>query len=149
TFSCYHRQPLLTNDPWRERLARCIDEANRIHSIELVAFVFMPEHVHLLISPKHERPNIRRYPAQIKQPFSKAIKQILIDSDSPLLVQLTITERPGKTCFRFWQEGPGYDRNLNSPKAIQASLDGTGNLSSGIKNFLASPIDRTQTRSQS
>ena len=33
TFSCYRRLPLLTNDVWRERLARCIDEANRIHSM--------------------------------------------------------------------------------------------------------------------
>jgi putative transposase len=26
-------------------------------------------------------------------------------------------------CFRFWQEGTGYDRNLFTPAAIQASLD--------------------------
>ncbi len=25
-------------------------------------------------------------------------------------------------CFRFWQEGPGFDRNLFSIKAILASL---------------------------
>ena len=34
-----------------------------------------------------------------------------------------IQERPGKTVFRYWQEGPGFDRNLNTIKAIQASID--------------------------
>ena len=83
----------------------------------------MPEHVHLLVYPDERQPDIGRYLAQIKQPFSKSIKQILVDRKSRLLERLTITERPGKTCFRFWQEGPGYDRNLNVPSSIEASID--------------------------
>ena len=42
---------------------------------------------------------------------------------SPLLNRLTIRERPGQTCFRFWQEGPGFDRNLFTLKAIEAAID--------------------------
>ena len=45
TFSWYRRMPLITNDIWRERLARCIDAAGEEASMELVGFVFMPEHV--------------------------------------------------------------------------------------------------------
>ncbi|MFI5457915.1 MAG: hypothetical protein ACHRXM_20950 [Isosphaerales bacterium] len=37
--------------------------------------------------------------------------------------RLTVRERPGKWCFRFWQEGPGFDRNFFSSEAITASLD--------------------------
>ncbi len=37
--------------------------------------------------------------------------------------RLTVRERPGKECFRFWQEGPGFDRNLFSPDAIASSLE--------------------------
>ena len=51
TFSCYKRQPLLTNDAWRQQLARCIDAAGEELDIQLAAFVFMPEHVHLLVVP--------------------------------------------------------------------------------------------------
>ena len=51
TFSCYQRLPLLTNDAWRQRLARCMDLAGQQTGIELAAFVFMPEHVHLLAVP--------------------------------------------------------------------------------------------------
>lgn len=123
TFSCYHRLPLLTNNEWREQLARCIDKAGQQTGIELAAFVFMPEHVHLLVVPTSSDPAIDRYLALIKQPFSKWVKDLLSEIVSPLADRLTIQERPGKKSFRYWQEGPGYDRNLNSPTAIEAAID--------------------------
>ncbi len=36
---------------------------------------------------------------------------------------LTVRERPDKICFRFWQEGAGYDRNLYTNEAILHSID--------------------------
>ena len=77
----------------------------------------MPEHVHLLVYPTGEA-NVSRLLGQLKQPFSKEIKQVLVEHRSPLLGKLTVRERPGKTCYRFWQEGPGFDRNLFTPDAI-------------------------------
>jgi putative transposase len=123
TFSCYHQLPLLTNDSWREQLARSLDTAGEECQFELAAFVFMPDHVHLLVAPTGPDPAIDRYLARLKQPFSKWVKQQLTDSKSTLLDRLTIRERPGKTCFRFWQEGPGYDRNLSTPAVIEAAID--------------------------
>ena len=83
----------------------------------------MPEHVHLLVYPLSETGDIDDFLRWLKQPFSKEIKKLIIEADSPLLKRLTVRERPGKTSFRFWQEGPGFDRNLLTPTAIQASLD--------------------------
>jgi putative transposase len=123
TFSCYCRLPLLSNDSWREKLARCIEAAGKETAMELTGFVFMPEHVHLLVYPTVEDPSISRYLARIKQPFSKQIKEALAESGSPLLWKLMVQERPGKTCFRFWQEGAGFDRNLFSSDAIRLSLE--------------------------
>jgi putative transposase len=123
TFSCYKRQPLLTNDSWRRQLAHCIDSAGEELAVQLAAFVFMPEHVHLLIVPTGHEPAIDRYLARIKQPFSKWVKQQLIEAKSPLIDRLTVQERPGKNCFRFWQEGPGYDRNLRAPAVIEAAIE--------------------------
>jgi putative transposase len=123
TFSCYQRMPLLTNDAWREKLARCIDLAGEEAAMNLVGFVFMPEHVHLLVFPTTADPSISRYLARIKQPFSKQIKEALTGQCSRLLSKLTVQERPGKKCFRFWQEGPGFDRNLFSAEAISLSLE--------------------------
>ena len=68
TFSCYKRQPILTNDTWREQLAHCIDAAGEEHEMRLAAFVFMPEHVHLLVVPTGSEPAIDLYLARIKQP---------------------------------------------------------------------------------
>ena len=123
TFSCYHRLPLLTNDLWRQWLSRSIDEAGQQTEIELAAFVFMPEHIHLLVVPTTNKPEIDRYLAHVKQPFSKLMKAILLETHSSLINRLTVQERPGKTCFRFWQEGPGYDRNLTKPSTIEAAID--------------------------
>jgi putative transposase len=123
TFSCFHQLRLLTNDDWRRRLARQLDQANKAEGIELVAFVFMPEHVHLLLNPLAPRPRIDNFLAVLKQPFSKQIKDVLVQSGAGLLRKLTVQERPGKECFRFWQEGPGFDRNLYTAEAIAASLD--------------------------
>jgi putative transposase len=115
--------PLLTSDSWRETLARCVEAASEETAMELVGFVFMPEHVHLLVYPTVPNPSISRYLARIKQPFSKQIKEVLVGRGSRLLSKLTVRERPGKECFRFWQEGPGFDRNLFSPEAISSSLE--------------------------
>jgi putative transposase len=123
TFSCYGRLPLLTNDTWRRQLTRCINIAGEELEMQLAAFVFMPEHVHLLVVPTSSQPAMDRYLARIKQPFSKWVKQQLLDAKSPLLKRLTVQERPGKTCFRFWQEGPGYDRNLTTPAVIEMALE--------------------------
>ncbi len=123
TFSCFQSWPLLNNDEWKKQLAVRLDTANIEQRMQLVAYVFMPNHVHLLVNPIDAVPRISLYLARIKQPFSKIIKGLLDEQNSALLQQLTVTERPGKHCFRFWQEGPGFDRNLSSPKAISASLN--------------------------
>jgi putative transposase len=123
TFSCYRRLPLLSNDDWRRRLSRCVRDTCQELAFQLVALVYMPEHVHLLIYPTLPEPDIGRYLARVKQPFSKEIKGLLTESRAPLLKKLTVRERPGKTCFRFWQEGPGFDRNIFSPDVLEASID--------------------------
>ena len=79
--------------------------------------------MHLLVVPTSSEPQIDHYLALIKQPFSKSIKERLLSTKSPLVDRLTVQERPGKSCFRFWQEGPGYDRNLNTPASLEASID--------------------------
>jgi putative transposase len=123
TFSCFQRRPLLLDDGRCEKLAWSIDSANIELDVKLVAFVFMPEHVHLLVAPMPAEPDIGIYLARIKQPFSKLMKEDLSRTNPDLLQSLTIRERPGKFCFRFWQEGPGFDRNLFEMESIQASID--------------------------
>ena len=123
TFSCYRRLPLLTNDGWREMLSRSIDRAMLGHRYRLVAFVYMPEHVHLLVCPDGDASKVQRLLYAVKRPYSYRIKQLLVQADSRLLERLTVQERPGKIAFRYWQEGPGYDRNLNTIEGVRGSID--------------------------
>ena len=123
TFSCYRRMPLLTNDGWRAMLAESINRATERHHYRLIAFVFMPEHVHLLVYPDQEAASISELLKAIKRPYSWRIKQVLQQSQSPLLQKLTVQQRPGVRAFRYWQEGPGYDRNLTEPGTLLAAID--------------------------
>jgi putative transposase len=122
TFSCHRRTPLLTNDEWRRLLAESLDRAVKGQSCRLVAYVFMPEHVHILVQPTVVELRIDLLLKAIKAPFSVRIRRRLEEAGSPLLERLTVRERPGVHRFRFWQEGGGYDRNLRSVKALEAVI---------------------------
>jgi len=123
TFSCYRRLPLLTNDTWRSLLSQSIDRAADRHDYRLFAFVYMPEHVHLLVYRCGDSSGIDELLRAIKRPFSHRVKQMLTANRSRLLDQLTIRQRPGVSTFRFWQEGGGYDRNLAEPRSVLAAID--------------------------
>ena len=115
TFSCYRRLPLLTNDKWRRWLADSIRQACGKHDTALWAYVFMPEHVHLLIWPRREAYSISAFLRAIKQPVAvKALNQLKRQS-SPLLQELRMNKTGGAT-YRFWQAGGGYDLNIWSMK---------------------------------
>ncbi len=123
TFSCYRRYPLLTDDSSRACLSQSIDRALENHRFGLAAFVYMPEHVHLLVFPLPEASGVDALLKAIKRPYSFRIKQRLIETHNVWLPKLTIRQRPGVTTFRYWQEGPGYDRNLKHPAAVETSID--------------------------
>ncbi len=123
TFSCYQQLPLLNDNSRCRLLCESIDAATRRQGFRHVAFVLMPEHVHLLVYPTANGGPVSKLLSNIKRPFSYRVKRALEHSDRDLLQQLTIRERPGKSTFRFWQEGGGYDRNLSNEKTVQSAID--------------------------
>jgi putative transposase len=104
-------------------LSRAIDAALEKHDWRLSAFVYMPEHVHLLLFPMPGAAKLEKVLRAIKRPYSYRIKQILMAHNSPLLGRLTIRQRPGVESFRFWQEGPGFDRNLWNAARVEQFID--------------------------
>ncbi len=103
---------------WQKILAGSLSAACVDEGFDLIAFVFMPEHIHLLVAPLNRTSTVSRLLARTKQPTSKQIKALLVQAGSSLVEQLTVKERPGKHCFRFWQEGPGFDRNIFTAQAV-------------------------------
>ena len=122
TFSCYRRMPLLTRDTWRVTLSRSIDAAAQRLHFRLLGFVYMPEHVHLVVLPLSPSYDMSRILSAIKRPFSYRVHQGLKAADDPLLGKLMIRERPGRMVFRFWQEGPGDDRNIEDEQGLLRAL---------------------------
>ncbi|MEZ6046128.1 MAG: transposase [Planctomycetaceae bacterium] len=123
TFSCHERRPLLVNDSWNKLLAEHIKRATVRHHYKLLAFVFMPEHVHLLVAPGVDSSSISMFLSGIKRPFSYRIKQILLETGDPLFEKLTVQQRPGVSRFRFWLEGPGYDRNVTDQQTFELMIN--------------------------
>jgi len=114
TFSCHGRRPLLADDTRCGMLSVSMDRAIENHGYLLLAFVYMPMHVHLLVFPTREDCEVNRLLSAIKKPFSLRVKKLLEEQGSVLLDELTVKDRPGKSVFRFWQAGPGYDRNVTT-----------------------------------
>ncbi len=114
TFSCYEDLPLLEDDRWKMLFSESLTNTCRKQSLILSAFVYMPEHVHLLICPTEGKYDISRFLFAVKRPFSFRVKKALEANKSELLGALTIRNRPGHVAFRFWQEGGGHDHNIIS-----------------------------------
>ncbi|QDV49402.1 REP-associated tyrosine transposase [Gimesia fumaroli] len=123
TFSCYQRKPLLTNPIWNKLLCQSIDQALVRHHFRLIAFVIMPEHLHLFVYPESNECKIDRLLAAIKRPFSYRIKELLIQKNNDLVLELTSKKNSGKSVFHFWQKGPGYDRNLSTKQAVENAIN--------------------------
>jgi REP-associated tyrosine transposase len=104
-------------------LSDLIDHAVERRGYNQTAFVYMPEHIHLLVFPGPSASRIDELLKAMKRPFSYRIKGLLEASRSPLLESLTIRQRPGVQTFRFWQEGSGYDRNLDQVGSVLAAID--------------------------
>lgn len=123
TFSCYRRMKLLTNHAWRARLSAAIDAAGQAIGSYLAAFVYMPEHVHLLVWGIQREEQVSQFLSRVKQPVSVQVHADLENTQSRLLKRLLVRDRPGREVFRYWQEGPGFDRNRFTVKAVPASID--------------------------
>lgn len=123
TFSCYQRWPLLNNNVCRRYFCEALQQALIQKHYRLYAFVVMPEHVHLIVQGDKQSSTISEFLGAVKRPCSYRIKCWLTEHQHPWLAKLTIQQRPGITTFRFWQEGPGYDRNLTDAKTLLAAID--------------------------
>ena len=113
TFSCYQKLPLLNRDRTRNWLIETIIEAKEKYQYALWAYVIMPEHVHLLVCPKVQNYDISLFLKTLKQSVARQAKHFLEESSRDWLDKLTV-KRGARKVFRFWQAGPGYDRNITS-----------------------------------
>ena len=116
TFTCFQGRPFLSKDRTRGYLAEAIVAAKHKHTFDLWAYVFMPEHVHLLICPREESYSIAAILRSIKQPVARRAMIYLRANNLAGLAWLATGQT--KTPYCFWQAGGGYDRNMTSVDTI-------------------------------
>ena len=122
TFSCYRRYPFLRAERTCAWLVESIERARRTLDLAIWAYVFMPEHVHLIVWPRAELYQMRQIMAGIKLPVAKRAINFLVRQESPWLARMT-RQRGSRTERLFWQSGGGYDRNITSGKTLLQMID--------------------------
>jgi len=121
TFSCYGRKPFLRSDRTRRYLVNAITKAKVKHHFDLWAYVIMPEHVHLLIWPRHDDYSIAGILRSIKQSVSRRAVEYLKRHNPAGLSVLTTGQK--YTPYRFWLPGGGYDRSICNPESYGKVMD--------------------------
>lgn len=122
TFSCYRGIRFLNNDQICQWLADAINHARVAYEFQLWAYVFMPNHVHLVIYPTKQEYDIAQIRKAIKSPVGKQAIAYLKTNAPEWLPRITRT-RSGKSERLFWQSGGGYDRNITEPKTLISMID--------------------------
>ena len=117
TFSCCRQLPLLNLERTRNWLIEAILDAKERHKYALWAYVIMLEHVHLIIYPLAKIYDISSFLKSVKPSVARKAKHYLQVHDLGWLERLTV-KRGTRKVFRFWQTGPGYDRNINSENEL-------------------------------
>lgn len=110
TFSCYRRLPLFGTEAIKDAFVEQIDIARSRTQFGLLAYVVMPEHVHLLVQPKLPGFPVAKVLRQMKGPFSRLVLERWREKEAGILDRLA--DAQGRQ--HFWQVGGGYDRNVCS-----------------------------------
>ena len=140
TFSCYRRMPLLAHELWCSWLAESISRSLEKHNVALWAYVFMPDHVHLLVRPRNDIYDISDFLRSMKISSAKRILNSFREQHAPILNKLQTQGIGADSLYRFWQAGPGYDKNIwTLEKAVEKANYCHRNPVK--RNLVASPED--------
>ena len=107
TFSCYRRETYLTNMTSRELLLKHIEQARLKYRFKLLAYVLMPEHVHLVMWPP-DGMKMGRVIGEIKSNMAREY------------FALTMPSTRGKKVF--WQKRC-HDHNCRTPDTIREKVE--------------------------
>jgi putative transposase len=118
TFSCYRRRPLLGTRRARDHFVKILDQVRSRFGFQLIGYVVMPEHVHLLISePKTANPS--KALQVLKQKVSLALNRRAKSSSQKSSFELADSGAAGP---HFWQRR-FYDFNVWSSGKVREKLE--------------------------
>ncbi len=122
TFSTYRRIKVF-NDPECARIfLASLDRAREVLGFQILAYVVMPEHVHVLILPP-EGYDVSKILHRIKQPSSMKMMVHLRRANPRMAEQLRVRVKGDRFENRLWQQGGGCDRNVYNIKVARLMID--------------------------
>ncbi|MBM4109488.1 MAG: transposase [Phycisphaerae bacterium] len=105
TFSCFNRLPLFGNDRIKDLFVQRLGATRDGLGFRLLAYVVMPEHVHIVLVPPDEVA-VRTILHSLKGPFGRLVIARWRQLRAPILERLAY-----RGSYAFWLAGGGYDRN--------------------------------------
>jgi putative transposase len=122
TCSCYRRYPLLSKARSCQWLADAIDAARQELNYAVWAYVFMPDHIHLIVWPRERQYDDSDFLGRFKEPVSRQAMQYLKQHAPHWLTRLE-SKRGRRIEHHFWQPGRGFDRNIVRAATLLAMID--------------------------
>jgi len=119
TFSCYRRLPLLKTGRARDVFAKELSKIRDEMGFQLIGYVVMPEHIHLLMSEP-----VEGTPSTVLQKLKlRAARKLRRRRRSKSPAQLRLPfEQSGEPLRAFWQ-ARFYDFNVYTRGKIKEKLD--------------------------
>ena len=122
TFSTHQRYRFLSVDRTCGWLADAIEEARASLDFALWAYVFMPDHVHLIVRPGGTTWGISDFLRAIKLPVGQQAMTYLREHSPGWLLRLAV-RHGSRLEHHFWQSGGGFDRNIFEPTTLGAMIE--------------------------
>ena len=102
-------------------LIDAVNMARKKHGLKILAYVFMPNHVHLLFSPDSNNYSISAILLSIKQSVARRVLIRARKYEPARLKEFETGQKSRK--YRFWQDGGGYDRNIDNRLTLMKMID--------------------------
>lgn len=121
TFGCFRRKHLFSDPILADLFIRHLDAWRQVEAVTLLAYVVMPNHIHLLVHVDGDG-DLGIQLSGLKRKYGHEALQYLKEKSPALALELVVTDH-GKRVYRFWQTGGGYDRNVFSDDAIRKAIE--------------------------
>ncbi len=119
SFTTREMVPVLTNECFRDIVVAALKEVCAESRVKIIAYVIMPEHVHLMLLPPIEA-TLGPIIGDIKRLSAKQIHETMA-SDSLLVRRLTVA-RNGQTKFALWQKRC-FDHNCRTLSSVRKKIE--------------------------
>ena len=113
---------MLSKDRTCQWLADAIAIACRDLNYSLWAYVFMPEHVHLIVCPRERAYDTSEFLRHVKEPVSREAV-LFLKRESPEWLSRIQAIHGSSVKHHFWQPGRGHDRNIISGRTLQQMIE--------------------------